>query len=100
MYSEMDDTQAGGGGRLLLGILVGAAVGVALGLAFAPYPGIETRRRLGESSQKFRKNAVRGYERASSNVSHLLDRSREALTRGQEAYERARGEARETLSAS
>jgi gas vesicle protein len=99
MYSDTD-MQAGGSGRLLFGILVGAAVGVALGLAFAPYPGVETRRRLGESSHKFRKNAVRGYERASSNVSHLLDRSREALTRGQEAYERARSDARETLSAS
>ncbi len=99
MYSDMD-IEAGGSGRLLLGILVGAAVGVALGLAFAPYPGVETRRRLSESSQKVRKNAVRGYERASTNVSHLLDRSREALTRGQEAYEHARSEARETLSAS
>ena len=99
MYSDMD-MQADGGSRFLFGMVVGAAVGVAIGLAFAPYAGIETRRRLSESSQRFRKTAVRGYERASSNVSHLLDRSREALARGQEAYERARGEARETLSAS
>jgi gas vesicle protein len=99
MDSDMD-MQANGSGRFLFGVLVGAAVGVALGLAFAPYPGVETRRRLSESSQKLKKTAVRGYERASSNVSHLLDRSREALTRGQEAYEHARSEARETLSAS
>jgi gas vesicle protein len=98
MYNDMD-MQAGGGGRLLFGILIGAAVGVAIGLAFAPYAGVETRRRLSESSQRFRKTAVRGYERASSNVSHMLDRSREALARGQEAYEHARSEARETLGA-
>jgi gas vesicle protein len=99
MYSDMD-MEGGGGGRLLFGLLVGAAVGVAIGLAFAPYAGVETRRRLSESSQRFRKTAVRGYERASSNVSHLLDRSREALARGQEAYEHAGSEARETLGAS
>jgi gas vesicle protein len=99
MYSDMD-MQADGGSRFLFGMVVGAAVGVAIGLAFAPYAGVETRRRLSESSQRLRKTAVRGYERASSNVSHLLDRSREALTRGQEAYEHARSEARETLSAS
>jgi gas vesicle protein len=98
MYNDMD-MQAGGGGRLLFGMLVGAAVGVVIGLAFAPYAGVETRRRLSESSQRFRKTAVRGYERASSNVSHMLDRSREALARGQEAYEHARSEARETLGA-
>jgi gas vesicle protein len=98
MYNDMD-MQAGGGGRLLFGILIGAAMGVAIGLAFAPYAGVETRRRLSESSQRFRKSAVRGYERASSNVSHMLDRSREALARGQEAYEHARSEARETLGA-
>jgi gas vesicle protein len=99
MYSDMD-RQADGGGRFLFGMVVGAAVGVAIGLAFAPYAGVETRRRLSESGQRFRKTAVRGYERASSNVSHLLDRSREALARGQEAYEHARSDARETLSAS
>ena len=100
MYNDMESNRAGGNSGLLIGMLVGAAVGAAIGLAFAPYSGVETRRRLSESGQKIRKTAARSYERASSNVSQLVDRGREAVSRGQEAYERARSEASETLGAS
>jgi len=100
MYNEDIDLHSGGASRFLIGLFIGAAVGAALGMAFAPYPGLETRRRLSESTRRFKNTARRSYEQASSNVNHLLDRSREVLARGQEGYEHARNDARETLGAS
>jgi gas vesicle protein len=98
MYHDMESNQTGGG--MLTGLVIGIAVGTALGLAFAPYAGVETRRRLAESSQKLKDRAVRGYEQARGNVNQFVDRGREAVARGQEAYQRARSDAAQTMEAS
>jgi gas vesicle protein len=95
------DTESNGSGRgLVTGLMVGLAVGTAIGLAFAPYAGNETRRRLAESGQKLKDRAVRGYEQASRNMGQFVDRGREAVARGQDAYQRARSEVADTLEAS
>lgn len=43
-------------GTLALGLVLGAIVGAAIALLFAPFPGDEARRRLGESVEKVRTN--------------------------------------------
>ena len=98
MYRDMESNGTGRG--LVTGLMVGLAVGTVIGLAFAPYAGTETRRRVAESGQKLKDRAVRGYEQASRNVGQFVDRGRETVARGQEAYRRARSEASETLEAS
>lgn len=44
-------------GKILLGILSGAAAGAAVGLLFAPKKGVETRRRISETSDNYLQNA-------------------------------------------
>ena len=41
-------------GTLALGLVLGAIVGAAIALLFAPFPGDEARRRLGQSVEKVR----------------------------------------------
>ena len=44
------------GSKVLLGVLAGAATGAILGVLFAPDKGMETRRRIGDSSRDFAEN--------------------------------------------
>ena len=54
-----------------MAFLVGAVAGAALALLFAPAPGAETRRILGEKARESQ------------------DKAREALERGREAFQKA-----------
>jgi hypothetical protein len=58
-------------GTLAVGLVLGAIVGAAIALLFAPFPGDEARRRLGESVEKVREpagKATNGSTRPMSSV--------------------------------
>lgn len=56
-------------GTLALGLLLGAIAGAAIALLFAPFTGVEARKRLGESVEKVRESsATNGSTRPVSTV--------------------------------
>jgi gas vesicle protein len=79
-----------GGAAVFTAFVLGAAVGAALALLWAPAPGAETRRYLGERARD-------GRDRANDAVRQgreFLDRQREAVSaavdRGRDAFQQAR----------
>jgi gas vesicle protein len=77
----MDDhtTESSWTQGFFLGMLVGAAGGAALALLYAPSPGEDVRRYLGDRARE-------GRERAAT----VVDRGREMLDGGREAFEQGR----------
>ena len=72
-----------GGGSFLMGLLAGTVLGAGLGMLFAPRPGSELRRQVGEQAGKIRSTAGGAYSTASERVTQMVDK-------GKEAYDRAR----------
>jgi hypothetical protein len=72
-----------GGGSFLMGLLAGTVLGAGLGMLFAPRPGSELRRQVGEQAGKLRSTAGGAYSTASERVTQMVDK-------GREAYDRAR----------
>ncbi len=72
-----------GGGSFLMGLLAGTVLGAGLGMLFAPRPGSELRRQVGEQAGKIRSTAGGAYSTASERVTQMVDK-------GREAYDRAR----------
>jgi gas vesicle protein len=64
-------------GDFVAGLLLGALIGAGLGLAFAPYSGEETRKRLAEKGEELKERAA--------------EKTREAWDKGKEAV-RQKGE--------
>jgi YtxH-like protein len=81
-----------GAGEVTVAFLLGAAVGAGLALLFAPAPGRETRELLGQKARH-------GQDKAAGLAKETWGRQRDtlitALERGTEAFQRARGEARD-----
>ena len=80
-----------GGGSFLMGLLAGTVLGAGLGMLFAPKAGSELRNQLSEQAGRLRHTADDTYHRASDRVTQIVDQ-------GREAYERARGNARDIPS--
>ena len=72
-----------GGGSFLMGLLAGTVLGAGLGMLFAPRPGSELRKQVGEQAGKIRSTAGGAYSTASERVTQMVDK-------GKEAYDRAR----------
>jgi len=71
-----------------MGFVIGAALGAGMALLFAPAPGIETRRRLGETANRLRSRVgdqvgdVRGrIGELKQDVGNAVDAGRQAFTR-------------------
>ena len=82
---------AGGSGVVLVAFMLGAITGAAVALLYAPASGSDTRRFLGDRAKEGKDLA---YD-AASKGREFVNRQKETLTnaieRGKEAYERARG---------
>ncbi len=78
------------GGVVLMAFVVGAIAGAAVALMWAPAPGDETRRFLGEKARDSRERATD----VARQGREFIDRQRETLStavdKGREAYEQAR----------
>jgi gas vesicle protein len=90
-YRVDDD---GNGGSFLMGLLTGAAIGAGVAMLFAPKPGREIRRDLGEHADKFATDASKTYRRASDTTAEWARRASDAAgdvaERGKELYNQAR----------
>lgn len=79
-------------GNVLVSFMLGALAGAAIALLYAPAPGDETRKKLGEKARKGKERA----EALAQEGREFLDRQRETITsaveRGREAFEKARKE--------
>ena len=92
MYEPHYEEESGGGG-FLIGLLCGTALGAAIGLMFAPKAGSEFRQRLYDSTGDIRRKAYETYGQASEQVNTMVNKGRQAVDRGREAFENARQQA-------
>jgi gas vesicle protein len=90
MSFNQDRRDNGHDRAFLAGLVAGTVVGAGLGLLLAPKTGAEMRSQLGTSAEKFQRNAVDSYHRASARVIDLVQRSRGAIQKGREAFDQAR----------
>ena len=90
------------GSKVLMGIVAGAAAGAVLGLLFAPEPGVETRRKIGEGSKDMAANLkekfselVDGiadkYESAKEGASDMLHKGKDKLSSVADDYTESGG---------
>ena len=90
-YRVDDD---GNGGSFVVGLLAGAVIGAGIAMLFAPKPGREFRRDLGEQADKFATDASKTYRRASDGAAEWARKASDAAgdvaERGKEFYNQAR----------
>jgi len=85
------------GNSAMSGFLLGAVVGAGLALMFAPAPGIETRRRIGETAKRMRDRARDRVDQARGTMNDLKDEARSAMDSGREAFNRNRRQGSENF---
>ena len=91
MHDTLQATDVSNGrGTFLVGMLCGAAVGAAIGLMLAPKAGPELRRQLWDSTEGLRHRAGDAYGSASTVVSDVIARGRQAVEAGRETFQRNR----------
>lgn len=111
------DNEGAGGGSFVMGLLTGTVLGAGLGMLFAPKPGSELRNQISEQAGSIANNAQEGYRRAGEVaqesyrragevatdwadkgrgvVGGVVDRARDAVSRGAEEANRYAREATE-----
>jgi gas vesicle protein len=72
------DTNEGGGGSFVMGLLTGTVLGAGLGMLFAPKAGAELRGQISEQANSIANQASEGYRRASESAGQWAERGREA----------------------
>ena len=86
----------GNSGSLLLGFALGAVVGAAVALLYAPAAGEQTRRKLARRARETQERAAevarQGRQFVEENLSGAVERGREILEEGREAYRQTRRE--------
>lgn len=85
-----NDMYEGEGSGFAMGLLFGAALGAAVGMMFAPKPGNELRRQLSDAGSRARTTASDRYRRASSSVNTMVEKGRDAVHKGREAFQRTK----------
>jgi gas vesicle protein len=87
----MAEDRGGHAGSVVVAFVLGAIAGAAVALLWAPAPGEETRRKLGERAREGRDRA----SEAARQGREFLKTQRENLTtafeRGKDAFDQARG---------
>jgi gas vesicle protein len=97
---RMDET-GGGFTGFAIGMACGAAIGAALALMYAPKPGQEMRRQLADQTDRVRRRAseqagrVRQragemYSGASDTFNYVVEKGREAMDVGRDAFRQSR----------
>ena len=74
----------------LVGFVVGAAVGAGIALLLAPASGVETRRRIGETSRRLGSRVRNGVDQARDQLSGLKHDVEAAVASGRESFVRER----------
>lgn len=74
-----DDTERGGAGGFLTGLVCGALLGAGVALLFAPASGEKTRRILRRRARAFQHDAADGWVTAREEARRRLRRKKQAL---------------------
>jgi gas vesicle protein len=83
--------EGAGAGSILLAFILGAVSGAAVALLYAPATGRETREYLGERAREGRQRAAEAAGKSREFINQGRDTIANAIERGREAYEQARG---------
>jgi gas vesicle protein len=92
-YDRYDEAGSAGGG-FMMGLLTGTVLGAGLGMLLAPKAGAELRGQIGEQAKNLGNLAADQYRRAGETASGLAGRGREMVDRAREAVTRGAEEAR------
>jgi len=88
------DSEGGGGGSFVMGLLTGTVLGAGLGMLFAPKAGSELRGQISEQAGNIANQASEGYRKASENAGQWAEKGRETAgewaERGKDMYGKAR----------
>lgn len=87
----MADHQNGQSGTVLLAFVVGAIAGAAVALLWAPAPGAETRRKLGDAAREGSEKAAEAARQSREFLRQQRDSVSSAVEKGREAFEQATG---------
>ena len=87
------DSDGGGGGSFVMGLLTGTVLGAGLGMLFAPKSGSELRGQISEQANSLANSAQEGYRRATENAGEWVDRGREFVDKARDAVARGADEA-------
>ncbi|MEP7305065.1 MAG: YtxH domain-containing protein [Acidobacteriota bacterium] len=84
------DRRGSGGGSFVMGLLAGTVIGAGIAMLFAPKPGSEFRRDLGEHVDRFATDASKTYRKATVEATEWArkasDAAEEVTERGKELY--------------
>ncbi len=80
----------GRGGSIAAAFLVGAILGAGVALLLAPASGADTRRKLGNTASRWRKDAKDAFDDAVESLEDLKEEARAVVDEGREAVRRAR----------
>jgi gas vesicle protein len=92
------DSDGGGGGGFMMGLLTGTVLGAGLGMLLAPKAGSELRGAIGEQARNWSNTASEQYKHAREAAGTLADRGREMVDKAREAVTRGAEEARNYTS--
>jgi gas vesicle protein len=90
----------GGGGGFMLGLLTGTVLGAGLGMLLAPKAGSDLRGAIGEQARTWSNTASEQYKHAREAAGTLAERGREMVDKAREAVTRGAEEARNYASGS
>jgi gas vesicle protein len=87
----MAEDRGGSGGSVLVAFVLGAVAGAAVALLWAPAPGEETRRKLGDRAREGRDKATEAARQGREFIKAQRDNLTSAFERGKDAFDQARG---------
>src|SRR5262247_207110 len=87
------DSEGGGGGSFVMGLLTGTVLGAGLGMLFAPKAGSELRNQLSEQAGNLANTAQEGVRRVQESAGEWAERGREMYDKARDAVSRGADEA-------
>lgn len=81
----------GSAGGIFLAFVLGGITGAALALLWAPAPGTDTRKILGDKARESKEKASEAARQGREFINRQRETINTALERGKEAYQQARG---------
>jgi len=95
---EKYDNEGSGGAGFMMGLLTGTVLGAGLGMLLAPKAGSELRGAIGEQARNLGNAASEQYKKASETAGTWAERGRDMVDKAREAVTRGAEEAREYAS--
>jgi len=87
----MAEDRGGQAGSVVVAFVLGAITGAAVALLWAPAPGEETRRKLGERARGSKEKANEAARQSREFLRSQRENITSAFERGKEAFDEARG---------